>query len=526
MLRNFFTFSRFTLLVALSISAIAAYYSVVGLTAIFAGAVLPIIIMGTILEIAKITTTVWLHKYWNRATWSIKTYLTCAVIALAFLTSMGIFGLLSKAHSDTGLVSGDVVAQLNLIDEKIKTQRDNVDAARKALQQLDDQVNQRLSRSDNEQGAERAVQIRRQQGTERSKLLKEISDAQAVIAKLNEERAPVAAKNRKVEAEVGPIKYIAALIYGDNPDTNLLERAVRWVTILIVIVFDPLAIILILAANNSLKWDRIKVEPQPVAVNPSPSTENNTSDDPAPDTDDISEDVAPPQESKNLDYTHMTPWPNVWDDSEETPEEQSVEDKVANFSQGKYSTTYTMHPATINTRYTAGTTSEEQSVNVDPEPVEPAPVVAEEPPPVPVEEIKPKIEIVTEGVTTQAELYSSDDEYVIYDGKKMSTAALKHLKPELIVRGPIQNEILFGTKFPPVAKKGDIYTRVDIIPHQTYKFNDNKWIQISRKQNMSYLQNIAYIQYLISRIDSGEYDPELLSSEEQEEIKEYLKRSV
>lgn len=538
MLRNFFTFSRFTLLVALSISAIAAYYSVIGLTAIFAGAVIPIIVMGTILEIAKITTTVWLHKYWDKAAWSIKTYLTCAVIALAFLTSMGIFGLLSKAHSDTGLVSGDVVAQLNLIDEKIKTQRDNVDMSRKALQQLDEQVNQRLSRSDSEQGAERAVQIRRQQATERNKLLKEINDAQTIIAKLNEERAPIAAKNRKVEAEVGPIKYIAALIYGDNPDTNLLERAVRWVTILIVIVFDPLAIILILAANNSLKWDRNGViAPAESVVDESVKKIDSISDQATEDV--FEEDVTPARRDSSMDFSHMTPWPNVWNDSDEDPEEKIIEDNKPDFSQGKYSTNYNMYPAKINTQYVVTDTQAESTVEEPPPPVDSTPIeqapeqvpvdtppVAQVPAQISVEGTKPKVEIITEGVTTQAEIYSSDDAYVIYDGKKMSTAALMQLKPELIVRGPIQNEILFGTKFPPVAKKGDIYTRVDIIPHQTYKFNDNKWIQISRKQNTSYLQNIAYIQYLISRIDSGEYDPELLSTEEQEEIKEYLKRSV
>ena len=101
---------------------------------------------------------------------------------------------------------------------------------------------------------ERAVQIRRQQAKERSALQKEISDAQNRIAQLNEERAPIAAENRKVEAEVGPIKYIAALIYGDNPDGNLLERAVRWVIILIVFVFDPLALTLVLAAQSSFEW--------------------------------------------------------------------------------------------------------------------------------------------------------------------------------------------------------------------------------------------------------------------------------
>jgi hypothetical protein len=120
---------------------------------------------------------------------------------------------------------------------------------------MDNQVDQRLSRGDSENSAERAVQIRRQQTGERVKLQKEIGDAQKENAKLNEERAPIAAENRKIEAEVGPIKYIAALVYGDNADNNTLESAVRWVIILLVIVFDPLAIALVLAANASKEWD-------------------------------------------------------------------------------------------------------------------------------------------------------------------------------------------------------------------------------------------------------------------------------
>ena len=252
---KFLSFSNLTLLVALSLSSVAAWYSIIGLTAIFAGAVIPVIIMGSILEVGKITTTVWLRKYWNRCGFLLKLYLVPAVVALALLTSMGIFGFLSKAHMDQGITSGDSQAKLALYDEKIKTQRDNIELARKALTQMDNQVDQRLSRGDSENSAERAVQIRRQQAGERAKLQKDIGEAQKEIAKLNEERAPIAAENRKIEAEVGPIKYIAALIYGDDADNNTLESAVRWVIILLVIVFDPLAIALVLAANASKEWD-------------------------------------------------------------------------------------------------------------------------------------------------------------------------------------------------------------------------------------------------------------------------------
>jgi hypothetical protein len=245
-----------TLLVALAISTVAGYYSIVGLTAIFAGAFWPVVIMGGVLELGKLMTTVWLRKNWKITSLWLRTYLTLSVVVLMLITSMGIFGYLSKAHLDQNVPTGDVAAQVALLDEKIKTERDNVDAAKRALTQMDAQVDQMLGRTDSDKGAERAVQIRRNQSKERAALQREIGDAQTKIAKLNEERAPVASQLRKVEAEVGPIKYIAALIYGDNPDDNLLERAVRWMIILLVAVFDPLAISLVVAVNHSLEYER------------------------------------------------------------------------------------------------------------------------------------------------------------------------------------------------------------------------------------------------------------------------------
>jgi hypothetical protein len=235
--------------IAVVLSGIAAYYSVIGLIAVFSAAAIPVAIMGGSLEAAKLVVASWLYRYWKVIPTLMKIYFTSALLILMLITSMGIFGFLSKAHSDQSLVSGDVIAKISVYDEKIKTERDNIATARAALTQMDAQVNERLSRSNNEEGAERAIQIRRQQQAERTKLQKEIATAQNNITNLQAERAPIAAEVRKVEAEVGPIKYIAALIYGDNPDDNLLERSVRWLIILLIAVFDPLAVLMLIAAN-------------------------------------------------------------------------------------------------------------------------------------------------------------------------------------------------------------------------------------------------------------------------------------
>ena len=242
-------------LTALSLSAVAAYYSVMGLVAIFAVAMIPIFIMGSLLEASKLVVASWLYRSWKEIPLLMKTYFTFALVVLMLLTSMGIFGYLSKAHLDQAIPSGDVQAKLALIDEKIKTEKENINAARKAITQLDQQVDQTISRTTDAAGADRSIAIRRGQQGERNKLLNEIGAAQTKIAKYQEERAPIASEVRKVEAEVGPIKYIAALIYGDDPETDLLEKAVRWVIIMIVIVFDPLAVLMLVAANWQMRRD-------------------------------------------------------------------------------------------------------------------------------------------------------------------------------------------------------------------------------------------------------------------------------
>jgi hypothetical protein len=247
----------FSILLALSgltLSAVAIYYSVIGLTSIFAAAFWPVVVMGTTLEVSKLVAASWLKAYWTSIPKLMKAYMSIAVIVLMVITSMGIFGYLSKAHLDQNIVSGDVMSKISIFDEKIKTAKDNIDANRKALKQMDEAVDQVMARSNDEKGAEKAVAIRRSQAKERARLQSEIAAEQKTIASLNEERAPIAADVRKVEAEVGPIKYIAALIYGDNPDTNILEKAVTWVIMIIVFVFDPLAVLMLLAAQMTWAW--------------------------------------------------------------------------------------------------------------------------------------------------------------------------------------------------------------------------------------------------------------------------------
>ena len=261
-----------TLLTALLLSAVAAYFSIAGLMAIFSSAVIPIAVMGGTLELAKIVTASWLYRNWKTAPLLFRYYLVSSTIILSLITSLGIFGYLSKAHNDQNLVSGDVQSKIAIYDEKIKTARENIEANRKQLKQMDEAVDQVMGRSTDEKGADKAVSVRRNQSRDRNALAKDIEANQKLIATLNDEAAPIRAEVRKVEAEVGPIKYIAALIYTEQT-VDVLEKAVRWVIIALVIVFDPLAILLLIAANMSLRNLHVNpVSATPLSVSQTPES--------------------------------------------------------------------------------------------------------------------------------------------------------------------------------------------------------------------------------------------------------------
>jgi len=242
-----------TLLTAIGLSIVAGYYSVIGLAEIFPGSFWPVIIMGSILELSKLVTVSWLYRNWKECPFLIKSYLSIAVVILMLITSMGIFGFLSKAHLEHSADNAPLVDKIALLDEKIKTEKENVEANRKAIKQYDEVVDQTMGRSTDEKGAATAQAIRRSQQKDRTRILQEIQQSQSVIAKYSEERAPLSTELKKVEADIGPIKYIAALAYGSEATGDVIDKAVRMVIMLIIVVFDPLAILLLIAYNMSIK---------------------------------------------------------------------------------------------------------------------------------------------------------------------------------------------------------------------------------------------------------------------------------
>ena len=498
--------SYFTLFTALSLSVVAAWYSILGLTAIFASAVIPIIIMGGILEVAKVTVTVWLHEYWHRCRLLMKCYLVPAVFMLMVITSMGIFGFLSKAHTDQSLVSGDVQAKIAVYDEKIKLAKDNIDANRKALKQMDEAVDQVMGRSTDEKGADKAVSLRRAQAKERNRLIAEIAAEQKKIAVISEERAPIAAEVRKVEAEVGPIKYIAALVYGDNPDTNLLERAVRWVIIILVVVFDPLAIMMVLAATESMKWERERRLQPAYEPDDGPLTDEQIAqlrataepELPQEETVTVSRLFDDPGEHPADTFDHeletteaVDPHPPGWmyNELQSNPlNEQQVEEVIAEFEQLR------AQPVEFNQDY-LDTLAQE----IEPE-----------------EHDNPDVKAAIKQWKSE-----NPDKTIKEERAKFATGRIDRLPwAQLTADNDLGREPTsgFGIGFPANPVKGDTFMRVDQMPNVLYKFNGVHWIIVDKNLTDNYTYDEAYIEHLIAKLTSGEYDPDMLSDAEADAI--------
>ena len=546
------------LLSGLTISGVAIYYSVMGLIAIFSAAAFPIMIMGISLEVGKLVIASWIKAQWTRIPRIMKIYGIIAVTVLMIITSLGIFGFLSKAHSDQTLVSGDVQAKVAIYDERIKTEKDNIEADRKQIAQMDAAVDQVLSRTDDEKGASKANEIRRSQLKDRQRLQNEILASQKKIAIIQDERAPFAAENRKVEAEVGPIKYIAAFVYGANPDANILERAVTWVIILIVIVFDPLAVVMLLAAQMTFTW--VKEEKQakyeqddgPLTVEQLDQIKSREVPELTPEQTELYSETFPiPEPSDStLDpcYKCGTPLfiapgigpfcPNKECDVLDNTSNQEVELK---------------HVVTNSSSADSVPVVSDEDIIKDiakiiEKPVEPKgdghlkkfAITKLEPVQVKEEPIKVPEQVVEETSTTDTtpiELESDtvehpfkklDNGYVEYQGKKMHPRVLKDVIPDLrITEDDITSpKTSFGTNFPKSAFMGDQFVRVDVIPNRLFKFNGTKWIEQHRGSTDVHLANEDYIKHVIEKLASGEMDPEMLTPNEQDAVAQFIKNTT
>jgi len=238
-----------TFLSAISISVIAAGYSIVGLATLFAGAVVPIIAMDSALEVGKLVAASWLYHNWNSDVPKLlKTYLFIAIIVLIFITSLGIFGFLSKAHLDQVKPTSSNNIKIELLDKQINQQNLIIERAENQIGLLDKALEVYIDK----EYVTRGLKERKKQEEERNSLNTAITEASDKIADLTNQKAELELSQDKIEAEVGPIKYVAELIYGEQAKDNF-DKSVRFVILILIFVFDPLAVLLLIAANISLR---------------------------------------------------------------------------------------------------------------------------------------------------------------------------------------------------------------------------------------------------------------------------------
>jgi len=223
-------------LTAIALSGIAAFYSVIGLAQIFPGSFWPIILMGSVLEVAKLVTVSWLYNNWKETNRVMRYYFSVAIVLLMLITSMGIFGYLSKAHLESNVVLGANSVQIKTLETQEKIAKDRLTYL---LQRAGDPA------------------------TASNRIDKQIQETQAELKRISNEKLPLLAEENKLAAEIGPIKYIAEVFYSKD-DPNFIDKAVRTVIFIIIIVFDPLAILLLIASQQTLR--NIKI---PEAVVPS-----------------------------------------------------------------------------------------------------------------------------------------------------------------------------------------------------------------------------------------------------------------
>ena len=531
-------FGILTLLTALSMATVAAVFAIYGIIAIFAGMPQFALVMGAVIELGKIVGISWLYRNWNEPT-KIKYFMAPLVLVAMMLTSMGIFGLLSKAHLEQTSPVANNEIQIERLDQQIAREQSRITDAEQVISQLDQSV-QALISFDRIRGPDGALAVRESQADQRELLRQTIDTAQTEVDGLEDQKLELTQQLRAIELEVGPIKYIAELIYNDGQDRT--EEAVRWVIIAFIFVFDPMAILLLMAANYTLDQRKKQL------LIPDVSTEENKEE---PDVKETTEELINANDTTNdSDTSNSTIQPDPesepepigpigqepaegTNDLQETVTITDERDTVSLQSEGAIDiiTSVQDQPVSITevekanileqlamdqeslgNEFEAALMANLSELHEDDTPSEPKLRLLQ---------VENK-EIATEGITLACDVGGG---YIEYNNHLFQKDALKEIKPELFslrTDGPTMPSSSFGTQFPKIAKKKDIFVRVDVIPNRVYRFEGTKWIEINKDLSSTYLYDQEYIKYLVDKIDKGEYDIDLLSDQEKIQIEDFL----
>ena len=633
-----------TLFIALSISAVAIYYSVAGLATIFAASVIPIIIMGTTLEVAKLVTAVWLHKHWRDAVWWLKAYLATAVIVLMFITSMGIFGFLSKSHIEQAAASDEQTAKIESITNKVRraeikinrwqeeikrlssgeadtrvdtliereqkelnritavvnaekqTARDatektvaslnaNLAAARDAhtaempalnkaatscwnckeeeaaikdakdkfaeteariTKQVDDAraaLKTELSRIDDKYKLQfadvnkRLAKLKKQSETKTGNideriatLEKQIETEQAAVDSVREEKAVLESKFRQLEAEVGPVKYIAQFVYGPEAGRDLLEEAVRWVIITIIFVFDPLAVLLLIASQYSFEMTRDKKKKNDSGPDPEtnlPNTTYNVSLQTAP----VPTPSAPP-EPKAVEIPQIEDFPEREQPAEQ--ERESLDDLEPAPVKKVAKKKATKKKKKVSKKKIVEPKQEEKPLLKKENKDEPSTAGTDKPNARPAKKTKAKKQAKPTSNAGLAKEVNQEllvntkpkvrltraGDYINFNGKNYNDQALVTAVPELNL--DLKSPVDHGLRFPVNHREGQLFLRTDLLPTKLYRSNGEMWE--AQDKNILHLSNYSeeYIHNLVDLVATGDYNPELLNTIEKQLIRKSI----
>ncbi len=525
-------FGILTLLTALSMATVAAVFAIYGIIAIFAGMPQFALIMGAVIELGKIVGISWLYRNWSEPT-KIKYFMAPIVLVAMMLTSMGIFGLLSKAHLEQTSPVANNEIQIERLDQQIAREQSRIIDAEQVISQLDQSV-QALIEFDRIRGPDGAIAARESQADQREVLRQTIDTAQTEVDGLEDQKLELSQQLRAIELEVGPIKYIAELIYNDGQDRT--EEAVRWVIIAFIFVFDPMAILLLMAANYTLdqrKKKPVEIDPVPIIVEtknedmvdkdiPEPVDNTTVRREPEPiereepnRPTNLPETIIKPDERNMVSLQQERAVDDILGEidiitiGQDQPDSLTENEEV---EKANILEQLAMDQVSLGAEFEAALMANLDELYEDDTPSESKLRLLQ---------VENK-EIATEGITLACDVGGG---YIEYNNHLFQKDALKEIKPELFSLRADSLTIpssSFGTQFPKIAKKKDIFVRVDVIPNRVYRFEGTKWIEINKDLSSTYLYDQEYIKYLVDKIDKGEYDIDLLSDQEKIQIEEFL----
>lgn len=460
-----FNLSTVLFAVALAISAFAEFYSILGLMAIFSGAAVSLAIIGSFLGIGKIVTIMWIRQYWHESNKHLRTFLLCVAVILSLLTNIGMFGFLSKAHSTSSLETDSVQLKLDTINDKLKTVEYLIAEQENRRQELQDVIDTLIA-AEKPTGADR---VRKTQQVERQAIDAKLTELREQRNQLKIEANGAQGAIMHLEADVGPIKYLAQLVYGEKTDKSIMDKAIQILIIALVCVIDPLAIALVLAASWTRQYEatnKDKVEQQPI-------------------TDPV---ITQPE-----------------------PVEQVVEQPEVVKPKRKYTRRKKVEetPVTETSPFNVNSEITDKMFDLDEKPVVEVKTSSK-----PAKQaFAPKFDIQTKQIIRT---FNKGD-YIQYNGKKTHIRVVRQSNPEWFLESAEAEKasmIQFSAdNWPQYAEVGDKFHRIDVLPHIKYEFTAAGWVEINNQIDPTMLVSIdGYVQAIAKLINAkwfklSDFDP-------------------